>query len=440
MIEMRRSASIYLAGLAVAALAAVGFALSRATVPDSARLLLAAGLAGLVILAYLYPLHFAYKTKVSLGTSVVFATVLLFEPAAAMSIALVGVAVAHVIRREPLVQTVFNAAQTTLSAGAAGLILALVDWRTDQFIVWTPSHVAGLLLAAGAMYLVNSVAVAVIVALQAGLPFWLVWRQSVTFGRSEDACQFILGLLAAVTVDVHLWTLPLFLMPAVILYRSLERHIQLREQTIDALDRLADIVDLRDPYTAHHSRRVATYARELAAFIELSPDEVDLIERAARVHDIGKLVVDQVVLGKPGKLDPDEWRQLQRHPVTGAEILSRFPQLALATSYVLHHHESMDGSGYPDGLSGEAIPLGARVIAVADSFDAMASARPYRSALPNDVILNEFRSKRGIQWDANVVDALLALLDAGRLAFPDATHPPRLFDRHGEQVPLPAAV
>jgi HD-GYP domain-containing protein (c-di-GMP phosphodiesterase class II) len=172
----------------------------------------------------------------------------------------------------------------------------------------------------------------------------------------------------------------------------------------------------------------------------LDPDEVDLIERAARVHDVGKMVVDQTVLSKRGNLDANEWRTLQQHPVTGAEILSRFPLLALATSYVLHHHEAIDGTGYPDQLAGDAIPLGARIIAVADSFDAMASARPYRGALPREVVLREFETKAGTQWDATVVSALLALVESGRITFPMDATTPYLFDRHGQFVPLPAAV
>jgi HD-GYP domain-containing protein (c-di-GMP phosphodiesterase class II) len=173
--------------------------------------------------------------------------------------------------------------------------------------------------------------------------------------------------------------------------------------------------------------------------LDLAPDEVDLIERAARVHDVGKVVIDQVVLTKEGRLSDEEWEQLKQHPVTGVEILSRFPEFRLATSFVRHHHESMDGRGYPDGLRGERIPLGARIIAVADSFDAMASARPYRGALAPEIVVSEFRTKRGVQWDAAVVDALLQLVDEERIVFNPTATTPELIDRHGQPVPLPAA-
>jgi HD-GYP domain-containing protein (c-di-GMP phosphodiesterase class II) len=345
-----------------------------------------------------------------------------------------GALLGHLIRREPLMQGAFNGAQAMLQAALGGWLLVGIDWRYDQMDFGHPHSLIAIASAASAMYLVNCLAVATIVALQTGMSLWLHWRQSLSFGMTEEASLYALGLLAAIVVDVHAWALPLLLLPGFVVYLSLERNIGLRQQTLDAVQSLADIVDLRDPYTADHSRRVAVYARELAMALDLSPDDVDLIEQAARVHDIGKLLVDREVLAKEGKLTDDDWAQLKQHPVTGAEILGRFPQFVLATSYVRHHHEALDGRGYPDGLSGEQIPLGARIIAVADSLDAMASARPYRPALPPDVVLGEFARKRGIQWDAQVVDTLLRLVDEGVIVLPGAVVAPQLYDRFGRRI------
>jgi HD-GYP domain-containing protein (c-di-GMP phosphodiesterase class II) len=150
------------------------------------------------------------------------------------------------------------------------------------------------------LLLVNTVAVSIIVGLQSGLSPLNVWRESIQFGSAEELALLALGLLGAVVVDVHTWALLILLLPAIVVYRSLERYIQLRQQTLDAVEALADIVDLRDPYTANHSRRVALYARDLATALGLEPDEVDLIERVARVHDVGKVIVDLEVLAKEG--------------------------------------------------------------------------------------------------------------------------------------------
>jgi two-component system cell cycle response regulator len=163
---------------------------------------------------------------------------------------------------------------------------------------------------------------------------------------------------------------------------------------------------------------VAAYARELATALRLAPDEVAAIETAARVHDVGKVVIDRDVLAKDSALQDADWQQLREHPLTGERIVSRFPQFAVAARYVRGHHERWDGAGYPDGLSGEQIPLGARVIAVADALDAMVNARPFRSALPAVSILRELEAQRGLQWDTRVVDALLELVADGRIMLP----------------------
>jgi HD-GYP domain-containing protein (c-di-GMP phosphodiesterase class II) len=327
-----------------------------------------------------------------------------------------------------------------LQVGAASALLSIGGWQREPLEFATVSQVALIPLAAAVIYLVNTVLVALIVSLQTRIAFWQIWRQSTRYGAIEDLSQYFLGILAAATVDAHAWALPLFVLPGVAVYLSMHRQVQLRMQTVDAVEALADLVDLRDPYTANHSRRVAIYARELATALQLDVDEIELIERAARVHDVGKIIIDQAVLSKEARLTDGEWAQLKLHPVTGADVLSRFPEFVLATSYVRHHHESMNGGGYPDGLAGEDIPLGSRVIAVADSFDAMASARPYRDALPREVVLDEFHLKRGIQWDDQVVDALLSLIEEERIVFPSTATTPVLLDRHGHVVPMPAAL
>jgi len=335
-----------------------------------------------------------------------------------MVIAASGMAIASAIRRQAPDEAVFNTAQATLQAGAGGLVLLLGGWDGSVPQFDQPRRWLLVACAAGAMHLVNTLSVATIIGLQSRQSPLMVWRRNVGLDAVEHLAQLVLGLLTAVVTDGHPWALPLLLVPALAVYRSTERNQLLRTQTMDAVEALADVVDLRDPYTADHSRRVADYARALATGLGLSPDEIDLVERAARVHDVGKVVVDIDVLTKEGRLTADEWEQLRRHPGTGATILSRFPQFALATGFVRHHHERWDGHGYPDGLAGSKIPLGARIIAVADSFDAMASARPYRAQLPLGTVLEEFRRGRGVQWDDRIVAEFLDLVHAGQIAAP----------------------
>ncbi|MEZ4523879.1 MAG: HD-GYP domain-containing protein [Thermomicrobiales bacterium] len=216
----------------------------------------------------------------------------------------------------------------------------------------------------------------------------------------------------------------------------MKRENALRERTINSVRRIADLVDVRDPYTASHSRRVAAIAREIATEMGLDPSEIIVIERAGYVHDIGKIVIDLGLLAKPSKLTDEEWKIFQQHPATGVQMLELYPDFADGIALVRSHHERVDGRGYPDGLVGEAIPIGARILAVADGFDAMASPRPYRDALPAEVVLGELQKGRGTQWDANAIDALLRLISTGRVNIGDANQRPYIVDSIGYQEDL----
>ncbi len=413
--ELRWAARLYWVAAILAALALFGLLFVGTSRRDDHGVVLALAFAALLILVLRFPLHVAPQTKLALDTAVLFAVTLLFDPVVAVALAGLGTLLAQGLGRQGWLAALFNSAQAMLRIGVAALLLAAVGWDVARLSFAQPEQLLGLAAAAGAIHVVNALVVQTMVALQTGLALLPAWRHGLALAGVEELAQVALGLLAAAIVDVHPWALSLLVLPALVTYRALERHIQLRQQTLDAVEGLAAIVDLRDRYTAEHSRRVADVARELAIALGLSPEEAERIERAARMHDVGKIIVDPGVLAKAGRLDAAEWEQVRRHPVTGAEILGRFPQLALATRYVRHHHERIDGGGYPDGLRGEAIPLGARIIAVADALDAMTTARPYRPALTPQATLAEFVRQRGYQWDERVVAALLELVAQGRI-------------------------
>jgi HD-GYP domain-containing protein (c-di-GMP phosphodiesterase class II) len=179
----------------------------------------------------------------------------------------------------------------------------------------------------------------------------------------------------------------------------------------EALAALVDVVELHDASAAGHSRRVATLARDLALRLGASPEEAGTIERAGLVHDLGKLALDPAILRKPGPLTEAEWAEVRRHPDKGAAVVARYAVFGEGHRLVRHHHEAWDGSGYPDRLQGEAIPFGARILAVADAFDVMTHARPYRSALPIAGARAILRDGAGKQRDPRVVEALFAYLD-----------------------------
>jgi putative nucleotidyltransferase with HDIG domain len=232
------------------------------------------------------------------------------------------------------------------------------------------------------------------------------------------------ALLGLAYTDVSPWTLPMFLLPAVgmqqlfVLYQN-QRDIAQRlaaanerisQSSLNFASALVSALDARDAYTAGHSSTVAQIARMIALKMRLDEKEAEVVYRAGLVHDIGKLALPPGLLEKPGALTLDERRVMETHAEAGSEILGRIEEFAAIAVYVRHHHERVDGRGYPDQIGGNAIPLVSRILAVADAFDAMTSNRPYRTALSHDEAIGRLRTARGEQFDAYVVDALVAIL------------------------------
>ncbi|HID23233.1 MAG TPA: HD-GYP domain-containing protein, partial [Planctomycetaceae bacterium] len=173
---------------------------------------------------------------------------------------------------------------------------------------------------------------------------------------------------------------------------------------------LASAIDAKDPYTRGHSERVARLARRLGKEMGLSAADCDVLYLAGLLHDVGKIGVRDAVLRKPTKLTDDEFDYIKSHTLIGYEILSGVPQLAPVLPGVRSHHESLDGRGYPDGLSAEQVPLVARIIAVADAYDAMTSDRCYRKQMDIERVVSIFRRGAGIQWDGQVVELLMKIM------------------------------
>src|SRR4051812_27744606 len=191
-------------------------------------------------------------------------------------------------------------------------------------------------------------------------------------------------------------------------YRVAQLEENFRQQTLAMACSLISLIDLRDRYTGGHSARVASYVRGIAVQMGLPEDEIENMVLAASLHDIGKIGVPDHVLLKPGKLTDDEFEWIRKHPEWGWLAVRNVDGFHYASLLLLHHHERLDGGGYPGRLKGTEIPLGSRLIAVADSFDALTTDRPYRKGRNTQAALEELQRCAGTQFDPAVVDAFAA--------------------------------
>jgi putative nucleotidyltransferase with HDIG domain len=245
----------------------------------------------------------------------------------------------------------------------------------------------------------------------------------------------VVALLAVAYAEVSPWTLAFFFVPALVaqrlfaLYQDQRRlaadlgevNLRLETANLSFATALVTTLDARDRYTAGHSAAVAIYARDIAERMGLTPEQQQLAHLCGLVHDIGKIGLPAGLLEKPGALTLDERREMQRHSTIGERILAKVETYGEVAEVVRHHHERVDGEGYPDGIAGENIPLLSRIIAVADAYNAMTSDRPYRDAMPSRVARLRIAQAVGSQFDTAVVAAFEAILATARDAYCNAS-------------------
>ena len=341
------------------------------------------------------------------------ALALLFPPPLAMGIAAIAMLIQQTHAREPWLKVGFNAASSALAVGVCATVAQTLGTHREVLSTDDWQHVAILLVIGATYYALDTLLTHIVVSLTTGRSLW-----SALIGNSQYTLVPELGMIMVGELLALLWSWRPFwslaiVLPAVVTYRTLYYVRRLQTETQEAVVALADLVDDRDSYTYHHSRRVAAYAEAIARELGVDADEIDLIVSAARVHDLGKVGVPDHILLKPGPLTADELETMRGHPSTGADILGRFQLYGPGTLLARHHHEWYDGRGYPDGIAGEDIPLGARILAVADAYDAMTSNRPYRRALQAEEALERLRAGQGTQFDPVVVGATMKWLSRG---------------------------
>lgn len=366
------------------------------------------------------------------------------------------------VTRKTAYRIPFNIAVSAMSIWvAAQVFFALAGDQTDLDSPFAAVWLVGPLVLLGAVnYVVNVGLVAMAVSLERRLPMFTVWRDHfiglwVThFGGVLAAVPLILWQLLRPNPGV-LAILVLVVPLPILLYTTFRHSLgraqdqlnhlgQVNRVYVAVIETLAQAIDAKDQVTHDHIRRVQTEAVRLARGLGVSGDEeLQAIMAAALLHDVGKLSVPEHILNKPGRLTPSEFEVMKKHAPAGADILSVVGFPYPVVPIVRHHHENWDGTGYPDGLSGEAIPIGARILSVVDCFDALTSHRPYRPRLEDAAALQIVIERRGSMYDPKVVDAFLkmherAASEIAEIPVASTTVPPMANPR-GDPAPQTAA-
>lgn len=372
------------------------------------------------------PVQLPNGTSVTVATVPLVATMILGGPTAAGWVALVGATELRELRGDvPWYGTLSNHAGIVLPAIVGGLIVALVRLAFGGAAGGFFGDFVGAVIGASVYFGLNLVLASGLIALRTGARLGAVIRSDAEL-YTNMATLAPLAWLMAQMYSVVWWASLLFALPLYTTRVAYHRFVEMREMFTQTIGALAEAVDARDPYTSEHSRRVMTMSVDIGRVRRVSASGLEALEWGGLLHDVGKIGVRDAVLLKPDKLTRDERAEMNAHPVTGANIIAPVTKLAPVVPLIRHHHEWFNGSGYPDRLVGTDIPELARILAVADAFEAMTAQRPYRmTPLTPAEALAELRRYSGIQFDPQMVEAFARTNWAEGVADPGRPNDPK---------------
>ncbi len=413
-------ATLFVSILALAAAASLSYALIHSPHLSPDELAVSLVFVILAVAAEVYATWVpAYKWQISSAIAICLAALFILGPNLALPVVFTSTLISELLLRwgarkrewlTSIVPITFNVAQLVVAIAVAGLLLRA--FGRQNLLLTEPYEYA---IAVGAFltyFIVNITFVMAIISLSSGQPFW----HSVFRGVRQFFVQYLVlcasALLLTVLYSISLGHMFLALFPLTLVHISFRSYMKLQTEARKTFEKISQLLDARDHYTAVHSTEVADLAVQIGHELGLSPGEIERIEIAAKVHDIGKVAVPDSILLKPGPLSDEEWRVMKTHPVISAELIEGLEIYSAVADAVRHEHERWDGSGYPDGLKGEEIPLLARVIAAADIYNALTTDRPYRKRFSDEEAIRVIRRIRGKDIDPDVADALLRVLQA----------------------------
>jgi signal transduction histidine kinase len=347
--------------------------------------------------------------------------------------AVCSVLLADIARRRSAIKGIFNVMQTAFAIAAATLLFRLVGGGSllsspsIHLLEGARTSALSIFVLIAAFFAANTILVAGVIAVSEDVSFFYIWRKNTITTVPYDLLSApVVYLLAWVYVTSGAPGAIALCIPLIGVRQLYKTNSELERVNQELLELMVKAIEARDPYTSGHSRRVAHYSQLIARSIGLGGQQAERVRIAALLHDVGKIhEIYAPLLQKPEKLTPAEWEVMQGHPIKSAELVMTVSHLADIVLPVRHHHENWDGSGYPDGLAGEQIPLASRIVLFADTIDAMTTDRPYRKALGEAQVRAELIKYRGKQFDPVICDKLISSPMFGLLFAP------------GQRIPTP---
>lgn len=373
----------------------------------------AAGFLAFLVLSVLgdsFPLNVSMGyARIGISGTIYWALIVIFGPFLASLCAVLSFLISDLlVLRRSIYKVLFNSAQVGLSTAFGGIIFLTIQDSPGLTVSF--SFFVAFAAAVVTYWLFNTWIVSFAAYILYGSKPHRYWRQNFQWVFIYELTSAPIALAVAYAY-IHLWLVGLLLLalPTLMVRLAYSQYLDLKRTYRETVRTLVKIIEMHDPYTAGHSDRVATYSRQLCEALRLSPGKTEKIEMAAYLHDLGKIHLDLTgIVRKAGKLTEEERRMVRLHSVMSADLASQVSYFkGEIEEMIRHHHENWDGSGYPHGRKGPEIPLGARIILIADAFDAMTTSRVYRDALDLDRVKNEFRKFAGIQFDPTLVPVFL---------------------------------
>ena len=350
--------------------------------------------------------------SVSVNFGISLASLIIFGPSTAIIVTFISIFnIREFIKRVPYYRHMFNAGQYLISMGMASIVFEIAHNQnsTDFF---SAKNIGFILIAAYIFFFLNTILTAVAISISEKINFANVWIFN--FAWLLPFQLFLAAMAIAISFLYKLYgefTLLFTTLPLIIAQYTYLLRVKERRALLNSILQIVKIVEAKDSYTAGHSIRVAEYSENIARRLKLNEYDIELLANLANLHDLGKIQVDLSILNKPGSFSKEDWDEMKKHPLVGYNIVKEITFLKSEANAILHHHERVDGKGYPCGIKDNEISLFAKILMVADSYDAMTTDRPYRKALTNKEAISELKNNSGTQFDQRIAKTMIEILE-----------------------------